>query len=212
MRRSAQKAAQEAQRAPRAREGRARPARVMQQRELAEVRRMEHELQQRATIATMGLGDGVAVLVGTLRCTMVLSPGDQTLWYIACPYCGYKLSGATEYELEGECELCRQTRYGRRRWVLPATVCDATGSCSVTLLNYTAVMLLGKTADEMAAIRMRDAAAFKAHLSLCSHKQWLASGVVCETCPTDLSVDQLTPIDFCHEGRILLWEIARMRT
>jgi len=154
-----------------------------------------------------------------VKCTITfIKTEGRTMWYIACPNCKKKLGGAQEEDLQGHCEKCDKTTTGIRRWIFQATCNDATGSRFVSFFDNEAVQLLGKTADELAPLKVLhdNQPAFDAHFTASSFSQCILKCRVKNETYMDeqrlkISVVQLTPLDYLHEGRALLQEIRQLQ-
>lgn len=154
------------------------------------------------------------------RCRVTHVKTDQRqLWYIACPSCKKKLVGADEMgDMQAHCDRCDKTVGGIRRWIFQATCNDTSGSRYVSFFDDTACVLLGgKTADEMAALRDNDPGGFERHFIASSFSTYMLRGRVKSEMYNDearlkVSCTGLQPIDFLSEGQQLLREIHQMRS
>ena len=153
----------------------------------------------------------------TVRCMISHVKTDQrTLWYIACPECKKKVSGADEMNLNGHCEKCGKAVTGQRRWIFSAQCNDISGSRYVSFFDETATKMLGgASADSMAPLKAENQAAFEQHFlknafKTVTMKCLAKSEVYNEESRLKISCQAFQPLDFRQEGRKLLGEIAQM--
>ena len=124
----------------------------------------------RAALADLALKPGEAPPLPTAKpdyativATFTALDPDAKLWYDADPASGRKV---VPRDGGWWCEYDSTLRPAMtRRFILPARAADATGEASVTLFDDAAAALLGARADELAAVKESNPAAFAAALA-----------------------------------------------
>jgi len=139
----------------------------------------------------------------------------KAMWYIACPTCKKKVTGADEMNLEGSCEKCNRQVTGGRRWIFTARCNDQTGSKFVSFFDEVGVKMFGTTADDMAPVRERSQTEFdqffmKKSFMRCVMRCSAKSDTYNDEARIKISCSDFVPTDFKAEGRTLLQEIKTM--
>ena len=134
------------------------------------------------------------------------------MWYASCPKCNKKVLGdeASSFSCEncgwsgGECAY---------RYILPLVVVDADGSIISTAFNEQAAGLLGKKADELKRLKDASPAQYDAVVGAIMWKPLLFR--MRAKTETYQNVERMkaailsaAPIDYAHEGKLLLKDIA----
>ena len=129
------------------------------------------------------------------------------------------MQGTDEQNTEGTCEKCNKTVQGSRRWIINARCVDASGNTLVSFFDEMGCVLLGgKTADELAPLKLDDSEsnAFDSYVNSCSFSSYqmrcrIQSEMYQDESRLKTSCLKLDPTDWLSEGRTLLQEIAAMR-
>ena len=154
--------------------------------------------------------------VFTVHATLTHVKTEQkTMWYIACPHCKKKLQTADEDNMQAHCASCDKTVMGTRRWIFTATCADKTGSRYISFFDDQAVTVLGKTADELAPLRLQDEQAFRSYFEGHTFRPYIMKCRVKNDTYMDeqrlkVSAIHIQPLDWAAEGRKLLDEISAL--
>jgi len=136
---------------------------------------------------------------------------ERPIWYSSCTKCSRKVVGD-----EGSgfsCESCgwsgAQCTY---RYILSLAVSDATTTAYVSAFNDQATALLGKTADDLKALKEQSETEYQAVLDAAAFKRYVfrmraKMETYQDQARQKLQVLSLKPIDFATEAKALLKEI-----